>query len=157
MHELGVVFHVIESVEKIAKANNVSRVSQVTLEIGEVSMIVKDQFIDCWNWAIKKSHVLSKCNLTILTVPAITYCEDCKQTYPTVQYGKICPHCKSNRTYLQQGNEIVIKEIGVLEDEQDDVEDRDPNDSGITDYNPLPANDEPPTESGEQNNSTDNN
>lgn len=116
MHELGVVFHIIENIEKIAKEHGVKKVAQTTLQIGEVSMIVKEQFEDCWKWAIKKSEVLSGSNLTIETVPAITYCENCKQTYPTVQYAKICPYCKSERTYLVQGNEVAIKEIGVLDD-----------------------------------------
>ena len=43
--------------------------------------------------------------------PAITFCEDCGKTYGTVEYGKICPYCGSQRTYLQQGNEFLIKEI----------------------------------------------
>ena len=41
----------------------------------------------------------------------MTFCEDCKQTYPTVKYAKICPHCKSEHTYLVSGNEYNIKEI----------------------------------------------
>lgn len=36
MHELGVVFYVIDDVEKVAKENNVQRVHSVTLEVGEV-------------------------------------------------------------------------------------------------------------------------
>ena len=28
-----------------------------------------------------------------------------------MKYGKICPHCKRERTYLIQGNECTIKEI----------------------------------------------
>lgn len=117
MHELGVVFHIIENIEKIAAENGVKKVAQTTLQIGEVSMIVKEQFEDCWNWAIKKSDVLNGSRLTIETIPAITYCENCKQTYPTVKYAKICPFCNSERTYLMQGNEVAIKEIGVLDED----------------------------------------
>ncbi len=51
MHELGIVFHVIKSVEQIAKENQVSLVSAVTLEIGEVSGIVPSYLTDCWRWA----------------------------------------------------------------------------------------------------------
>ena len=41
------------------------------------------------------------------------YCEDCRKTYPTVEHGKICPHCGSEHTYLLQGSEFNIKEIEV--------------------------------------------
>ena len=41
-------------------------------------------------------------------------CEDCGKTYETVKYAKICPYCKSENTYLIQGNEVQIKEIEAL-------------------------------------------
>ena len=37
MHELGIVFHVIKSVEKIGEENGLTNVASVTLELGEVS------------------------------------------------------------------------------------------------------------------------
>ena len=33
MHELGIVFHIIRSVEDVARENNIHRVSSVTLEL----------------------------------------------------------------------------------------------------------------------------
>lgn len=58
MHELGIVFHIADSVEKIAEENGVSKVLGVTLEIGEVSTVMGDYLTDCWNWNAKKSEVL---------------------------------------------------------------------------------------------------
>ena len=45
MHELGVVFHVIKSVNRIAEENGVSRVSAVTIELGEVSSVIPDYLL----------------------------------------------------------------------------------------------------------------
>ena len=45
------------------------------------------------------------------TINAVSYCEDCDSDYPTVEFGKTCPHCGSGNTWLQQGNEMNIKEI----------------------------------------------
>lgn len=111
MHELGVVFHVIKQVEEIGVENKLEEVASVTLEIGEVSGVIHDYLTDCWKWAIKRSELLKTADLKIETIEAITFCEACKQTYPTVEYGKICPHCQSEQTYLLQGNEFLIKEI----------------------------------------------
>lgn len=113
MHELGVVFYVIDDVKKVAEENNVEHVHSVTLEVGEVSTVILEYLIDCWNWAVKKHEILTDCELRVERIDAITYCEDCRKTYPTVQYGKICPHCGSERTYLIKGNEFNIKEIEV--------------------------------------------
>lgn len=115
MHELGVTFYVVKDVKKVAEENAVDKIDFVTLEIGEVSGVIHEQLIDCWNWARKKEKVTENTELKIETLKAVTFCEDCKQEYPTVEYGKICPYCKSEHTYLLRGNEFNIKEIGVYD------------------------------------------
>ena len=115
MHELGVVFHVIKMVEEVAEENSLSQIESVTLQIGEVSGIIDEYLKKCWKWAVaKKSDILKETSLIIEDIPAITYCEDCAKTYETVKYAKICPYCGSEHTYLEQGNEFLIKEIIAL-------------------------------------------
>ncbi len=116
MHELGIVFHIIEKVEKIAKENNVKAVSKVNIEIGEVSLVIPKYFLDVWKWAIKRTTYMQNCECNIIRIQAISYCEECKETYKTTGYGRICPHCKSNKTYLVSGDEVNIKDIEVIEE-----------------------------------------
>lgn len=111
MHELGIVFHIIDSLEEVGKENQLSSVSNVTLEIGEVSGVMDSYLKDCWRWAADKSELLKGSELVIEQIPAVTFCEDCGKTYGTVEYGKICPFCDSDKTYLVSGNEFMIKEI----------------------------------------------
>lgn len=111
MHELGIVFHIIRSVEKVAVENDLSEIGSVTLELGEVSTVIPSYLQDCWKWAVKKTELLQDADLNVEVIEAITYCEDCEKTYRTVSYGKQCPHCGSARTYLVQGQEVNIKEI----------------------------------------------
>lgn len=112
MHELGVVFHVIKNVEEVAKENDITEIKSVTLEIGEVSTVIEEYLRKCWKWSVeKKSELLKETELIVETIPAVTFCEDCNQTYATVEHGKTCPHCKSVNTYLIAGNEFNIKEI----------------------------------------------
>ena len=77
MHELGIVVHVINQIEELAKKNNVKRVVELTLEVGEVSGVVKEYFVDAFNWAIKKTEYMKECKLNYITIQGITYCEDC--------------------------------------------------------------------------------
>lgn len=111
MHELGIVFHIIDSLEEIGKENELREVSAVTLEIGEVSGVIDTYLKDCWRWAADKSELLRGSRLVIEQIPAVTICEDCKKTYATVEHGKICPFCLGGNTYLVAGNECNIKEI----------------------------------------------
>lgn len=115
MHELGVTFYVIRDVKKVAEENQVDKIDFVTLEIGEVSGVIHEQLIDCWDWAKKRESVTENAELKIETLKAVTFCEDCKQEYGTVEHGKTCPHCGSENTYLLRGNEFNIKEIGVYD------------------------------------------
>ena len=113
MHELGIVFYIIRDVKQAAEQNGVEHVSAVVMNIGEVSTIVPEYLTDCWRWAADKEEMLKGCELKILTVPAITHCDACGEQYPTVKFGKKCPHCGSDKTWLLQGNEVEIKEIEV--------------------------------------------
>lgn len=114
MHELGIVFHIIKSIEGVAAENQLKKVNAVTIELGEVSGVLHNYLDDCWNWACAKNELMSGARLQIEVIPAITFCEDCKGTYETVKHGKICPLCGSENTYLISGNEINMKEIEAL-------------------------------------------
>ena len=111
MHELGIVFHIIKSVESVAADNDLENVSAVVLELGEVSGVVPDYLTDCWKWAAAKSELMSGSQLKSETLPAVTRCDSCGKDYPTVAHGKTCPHCRSGDTWLLTGNEVNIKEI----------------------------------------------
>ena len=111
MHELGIVFHMIKTVERIAEENALTSVSSVTLELGEVSGVVPHELTSCWNWAVAQTEVLKGAELKIETTPAVTLCESCNRTYPTVPQGRVCPLCGSEETVLVRGNEINLKEI----------------------------------------------
>lgn len=111
MHELGIIIHINKTLHSIAKEQELKDIASVTLEIGEVSAIIPEYLSDCWQYYRQKFPLIEQAELIIETLPAITYCEDCEQTYATVQYGRECPYCHSSNTYLIAGNECNIKEI----------------------------------------------
>ncbi len=113
MHEMGVTFHIADSVVKVAEENNASRVASVTLQLGQVSTVLPYYLKDMWDWNCKRVPLLNDCELIIEEIHAVTFCTACRKTYDTVPQGRICPHCGSDRTYLLKGSEIVIKEIAV--------------------------------------------
>ena len=114
MHELGTIHYVIDTVEKLAVENQLTKIGSVTLEVGEVSGIITRFLSDYWEYAKKKTTYLQEAELKIETIQAVTYCQACGKTYPTVQYAKICPYCHSDNTFLVTGNEYVIKEIEAM-------------------------------------------
>lgn len=111
MHELGIVFHTIRTIEEVAAEQGLTRVGSVTLELGEVSGAIPQELVSCWDWAVQRSDLLRGAALHIETLPAVTHCGGCGQDYPTVAHGRTCPHCGSEDTWLLRGSEISIKEI----------------------------------------------
>jgi hydrogenase nickel incorporation protein HypA/HybF len=115
MHEMGIILHLAKTLEETAEQEKIKKITRVTLEVGEVSGIMTDYFVDCWNYFRRKHPVLETAELTLETIPAVTWCDACKSTYPTVEFGRTCPHCGSGETWLLKGNECIIKEIEVEE------------------------------------------
>lgn len=113
MHELGIVFHIIDSLEKIAKENDLSQIQSVTIEVGEVSTVIPEYLTDCWKWAAGKKELLTDCEMLVERIHAVTHCDGCGREYETVAHGRVCPHCGSEETWLLTGNEINIKEISA--------------------------------------------
>ena len=111
MHEMGIVTHLAKTLDALSKEQNITRIGSVTLQVGEVSGIMTEYFTDCWEYFRGRYPALKDAGLKLEMIPAITWCNHCKRTYPTVQYGKECPYCHSGETWLLRGNECIIKEI----------------------------------------------
>ena len=111
MHELSTIYYVIDTVEKLMVENDLKEVGSITLEVGEVSGIIPSYLQDFWLYARKKTEHFQETELKIEERTAVTFCQNCEGTYPTMQYAKICPYCGSDQTYLLTGNEYNIKEI----------------------------------------------
>ena len=113
MHELGIVFYIIDDVRGVAEENGVSRVTREILELGEVSGVVPAYLQDAWKWACAREALMDGCELAVEAIPAVTLCDDCGAEYATVEYGRTCPACGSGNTHLLRGTEVMIKEIEV--------------------------------------------
>ncbi len=111
MHEMGIVIHLAKTLDETAVRAKITRIGSVTLQVGEVSGIMTDYFVDCWNYFKVRHPILADSELRLETLPAVTYCGSCGKSYGTVQYGKECPYCHSTETWLITGNECIIKEI----------------------------------------------
>ena len=120
---MGIVLHLAKTLDATAKEKNIIKIGKVVLQVGEVSGIVTDLFSDCWNYFKVKNEILKDSTLVIETLPAVTFCDNCKKEYATVKYGRQCPYCGSYETWLVKGNECIIKEIEAIT--ENDIKNRD--------------------------------
>ncbi len=114
MHELGTIYYVIDTVEKLMVEHQLTKVASITLEVGEVSGIIPSYLHEFWEYARAKTEHFKETELKVEELKAVTYCQDCQGTYSTMEYKKICPYCGSGNTFLLTGNEYNIKEIEAM-------------------------------------------
>ena len=112
MHELGIVMNVLEQVDSVAAEYKAEKVTKVTMEVGEVSSIVPDLFIDAFNWAKKKTDYLKDAELEMIIIEGRTYCQSCGGTYKTTEYGKKCPHCGTEGETKGEGTVLRCSHCG---------------------------------------------
>ena len=111
MHELGVVFHMVDLLEDVAREHGLSRITKVTVSLGEVSGVVTDLFEDAWAWASQRSDLLKDAELEICQIEAVNVCNMCGKAYKAVPHGRTCPFCGSPRTELLFGTELEIDSV----------------------------------------------
>ncbi len=112
MHELGVICEVVNTVEKIAKENNVKRVSKIVLEVGELSGMVPEYIQDCFPAATYKTS-LEGVELGLDIIPGIAKCRDCGKEFNAKECDLKCPVCGGQNLEALSGREFIIKEILV--------------------------------------------
>lgn len=110
MHEIGVVIEVVSAVESFAKANGVTKIEKLVLQIGELSSMIPKYVEDCYPAAIGGT-MLENAELEIEVMPGNGICKSCNAVFNLIQNKSKCPKCGSGDWDLLSGKEFLIKEI----------------------------------------------
>lgn len=119
MHELGVIMSVCDRVIAFAKENNVPRIDELVLEIGEGSGIIAEYVEKIWPAAVLHT-MMENTKLIIETVPGMAMCEDCFEIYNVLENKGCCPSCGSQEKEILSGQDFNIKEIHIYEEDPPD-------------------------------------
>jgi len=113
VHELSVVKSMVETVEKHAELNGVSRVREISLEIGELTYIVEDLLLKTYYY-FRKGTICEDASISIEWQPGIVRCTDCSMIFTVGQRDVlkfICPNCGNNIINVVSGNDFIINSI----------------------------------------------
>jgi len=116
MHEIGVVRSVIRTVEDFAKENNISEVTGIVLDVGELSLVVPKYIDEIYKITVQGS-ILEKAELTMNVIPGMAECEECDEIFNVIEHEGYCPKCGSFEKTILSGKDFTIKEIHVPEEE----------------------------------------
>ena len=112
MHELGILYHVVEQVTRIAAQNHVREIDTLVLQVGEFSPVIPRYLEKCYPVATEGS-MLQNAKLQIEVLPANARCTGCGGVFPVTQHAGVCPHCGSADCEVLGGREFLIKEIAA--------------------------------------------
>ena len=120
MHEFGIAKALVENVIAEAEKNNASSVSEVVVEVGELSFIGIDQFKFAYGILSKEIELIARSVLTIVEIDAEISCESCGHSGPLERLDEpathfitpmfACPKC-SGKVKIEKGRECTIKNI----------------------------------------------
>ena len=110
MHEIGVLFEIVKSVEKFAETNDVEKIEVLVLQIGELSSMIPKYMKTLYPAAVEGT-ILEGSELKIEILPANGLCRDCKKVFNILVHKGICPFCETKNWEMLSGKEFLIKEI----------------------------------------------
>lgn len=110
MHELGILYHVVKQVMKVADENRLTEVEAVVLQVGELSPVIPRYLHACYPAAVDGT-LLEKARLEVEILPANAVCLHCGKVFAVLKNDGICPHCGDSRHDVISGKEFYIKEI----------------------------------------------
>jgi hydrogenase nickel incorporation protein HypA/HybF len=115
MHEFSLAEEVIKLAEHEAKKNNAISVSEITIEVGNMSGVEADAFKSALG-LLSEGSVLNKACLNIVRLKGKGVCNNCNQEFEMDKRMDTCPQCHSFPAEIKGGNEFRVVSL-IIEEE----------------------------------------
>lgn len=117
MHEIGVLYKMLEQVETVAKEHNVKKVKSIEIELGELSGMLPVFFEQYYEAATENKELFKDSELIIKSIPGEGLCLECQTLYNVMRFEGQCPKCKSRNKKVLGGKDFIVKNILVETDD----------------------------------------
>ena len=114
MHEIGVVRQIIKTVEDFAKQNNVTEVSEIVLDVGELSLVIPKYVEDIYP-VVTPGPIMEKAKMVLNVVPGIAECDECDELFNVIEHEGYFPNFGSFDKTVLSGETCTVKEIHIPE------------------------------------------
>jgi hydrogenase nickel incorporation protein HypA/HybF len=123
MHEFAFAYNIFKVAEATAIKYNAKKISQVYLEVGELTLIVPNLLKESFKIATKGS-IAEGAELKIEITPGKIRCRDCRKvsTVTLNEESQLtglqlfqCKFCKSKNTEIIEGKKANVKNIKIQE------------------------------------------
>jgi hydrogenase nickel incorporation protein HypA/HybF len=115
MHEFYLAKEVIKLAEHEAKKNNAVSVSEITIEVGNMSGVEADAFESALG-LLSEGSILDKTSFNIVRLKGKGVCDSCTQEFEMNKRMDTCPQCHSFPSEIRGGNEFRVVSLMIEED-----------------------------------------
>ena len=115
MHEISVLKKAIDLAEETAVANNIEKISYITLEVGELSGYLPVFFERYFDIVIEGRPMFEGAELRMTRPRGEGLCLDCYSMYNIMEHEGVCPKCGSRNKKVLGGQQFSLKDIGFVE------------------------------------------
>ncbi|MGR5298852.1 hydrogenase maturation nickel metallochaperone HypA [Vibrio mediterranei] len=112
MHELSISLKAIELVMDQAQKHQVKQITGITLSVGVLSCIELEALRVGLELA-SRDTIAEGALITIETVGATAWCQECEQSVSVKVHHDACPRCRGHHLLLETGEELKVKHIEV--------------------------------------------
>ena len=118
MHELTLLYGVVDKVGEVVKDNGLDHVDAIVIEVGEATSVIPEFLQDGYEVISDDYDFLRGSELIIERITAVGRCRQCGTEFPIVANKGICPECGSFDKDIIEGMDFFIREVRILEDQQ---------------------------------------
>jgi hydrogenase nickel incorporation protein HypA/HybF len=118
MHELTLLYGVVDKVGEVVKDNGLDHVDAIVIEVGEATSVIPEFLQDGYEVISDDYDFLRGSELIIERITAVGRCRQCGTEFPIVANKGICPECGSFDKDIIDGMDFFIREVRILEDQQ---------------------------------------
>ena len=115
MHEINIIRQVLKTVEEFAKENDIHEISEIVLDIGELSLIIPEYIDDIYP-VVAKGTMFENTKLIMNNIPGLAQCKECEEIFNVIEYNGYCPNCGSFEKTVLTGKDFNIREIHIPEE-----------------------------------------
>jgi hydrogenase nickel incorporation protein HypA/HybF len=115
MHEFSLAGEVIRLAEFEAKKNNARSVSDITIEVGNMSGVEAEAF-ETALCLLSEGSVLDKACINIVRLKGKGICIACNQEFEMNRRIDTCPECHSFPSEIRGGNEFRVVSLMIEEE-----------------------------------------
>ncbi len=115
MHEFPIAENLMKTADEYAKKNNAASVTEISVEIGELSGIV-DECLQMYHSLLKEEFPLLKNSILKTSTAEVIYeCSKCGAKYNPRKTDFKCPKCSASTGKVLQGYDFKINSIKIIE------------------------------------------